>query len=254
MSRTPDTSQEAPPREAALNGAAGFINPEHLTADTLGSLGDWLTRAPSRPFVLRDFVAPRTARAMGAALRALPVWTRCVTAFASDTETEDIPESEWAGHPRRAACHYVARDLPGVLAEGAMESAHQAALRGFLGKALLTDTLRDWIAAGTGISLSSKETSLELACYGPGDQIRPHQDLVPRRVFAVNFYLDEAHRPDTGGRLVYRNEEDTEFAVEPLFNSFSMIQIRPDAWHRVEPYGGAGRGRFTVSVGLHRAA
>lgn len=259
MSRTLDTStpREGGPQEeavaAALRGAAGFLAPAHLTEDTLGELHEWFRTTPSRPFVLRDFVEPDAAGAMGAAMRAMPGWRRCVTAFRSETETEDIPEEQWATHPRRAALHYVAREVPAALAEGAMDGGHQAALRRFLAHAALTGTFRHWIAAGTGVPVSSRETSLELASYGQGDQIRPHQDLVPRRVFAVNFYLDETYRPGSGGRLVYRNEEGTEFAVEPLFNTFSMIQIRPEAWHRVEAYDGPARGRFTVSVGLHRA-
>ncbi|WP_329314986.1 2OG-Fe(II) oxygenase [Streptomyces sp. NBC_01278] len=259
MSRTQNTSREhdrgTEPSDAdptaALRGATGFIAPGHLTPETLQGLGEWLHATPSRPFVLRDFVEPGQAAAMGAAMRALPVWTRCVTAFRNESETEDIPARDWAEHPRRAAHHNVARDLRSALEEGAMSAEHQIALRRFLSRAALGDVLRNWITAGTGIRLTSKEASLELASYDAGDQIRPHQDLVPRRVFAVNFYLDEEYRPGTGGRLVYRNEEDDEFAVEPLFNTFSVIQIRPDAWHHVEAYEGTGTGRFTVSVGLH---
>lgn len=238
---------------AVLPGAAGFLNPAHLAPGAFLELREWLSASPSRPFVVRDFLEPGTARAMSAAMRALPVWTRCVTAFHSETETRDIPEAEWPKHPKRAACHYVARDLPRALADGAMDPAHQSVLRDFLTRAVLSDTLRTWITRGTGVPLNAKDTSLELASYGPGDQIRFHQDLLPHRVFAVNFYLDETHRPGSGGRLAYRNEEGTESTVEPLFNSFSIIQIRPDAWHRVEPYDGTGIGRFTVSVGLHRA-
>lgn len=230
---------------------AELIDSRYLTEQALADLGTWFRGTPTRPMVLRNFLRPEIAEATAAAMGALPVWSRCCTVFADALSTADIPESEWAKHPDRVACHFVARPLLDALEPGAMSRAHQGALKRFITFAVISGQLRSWIGAGIGVPLE-KRTSVELAAYGPADQIRPHQDLIPGRIVAVNFYLDPDYRLGTGARLGYRNELNQEFAVDPLFNSFSLIPIGPQCHHWVEPFQDDRRGRYTVSIGEHR--
>jgi Rps23 Pro-64 3,4-dihydroxylase Tpa1-like proline 4-hydroxylase len=240
-------------RDEILRRASVLISPEHVSEGTLDSLSQWMNSDSPAPMVLKDFLRPEAAAATADALRALPVWSRHVTAYYSQTETEVIDEADWADHPQRAACHYVATPLTAALADGAMEVQHQTNLRRFLKFAVLTNGLRDWVSLGTGVRLSSKETSVEFAAYGLGDQIRPHQDLFPRRVLGGNLYLDKEHRSGTGGRLGFRLKGGEEEMIEPAFNTFSLFPIRPDAHHWVEPSQRETIGRYTVSFGLHEA-
>lgn len=230
-----------------------FISAEHLTGDSLTRVHDWFHGAPRSPLVFRDFLRPEVAEAVGAALRDLPVWSRCVTAFRNAQETVEVDEAGWADRPDRVARHFFARPLLDAFEPGRMDERHQAVLKNFISFAVISDLLRSWLGAGVGFPLE-KRTSVELACYEPGDEIRPHQDLIENRVIAVNFYLDRDYRPGTGARLGFRNEEGREFAVDPLFNSFSLIPIEESCHHWVEPFAGEGRGRYTVSIGEHRAA
>ncbi|MEU8539742.1 2OG-Fe(II) oxygenase [Streptomyces sp. NPDC048717] len=240
-------------RGEILTRASVFIAPEYVREETLDTVSQWMKSSSPEPMVFRNFLRPEAAAVTAAALRALPVWSRHVTAYYSQTETEIIDEADWADHPQRAACHYVAQPLTAALADGAMAAQHQTSLRRFLKFAVLTNGLRDWVSLGTGVRLSPKECSVEFAAYGRGDQIRPHQDLFPRRVLGGNLYLDEEHRSDTGGRLGFRLEGGEETMVEPAFNTFSLFPIRPDAHHWVEPFQRDTTGRYTVSFGLHRA-
>jgi hypothetical protein len=229
-----------------------FINAEHLSDEALADLGQWHSQRPWRPRVYRNFLIDDVARAMAAVLRSLPVWSRCATVYSGPLEVEDIDEADWADHPDRAACHFVARPLVDVFQPGAMDPDSQLALKRFLAFAVTRGDLRTWISAGVGFPLE-KRVSFELACYGEGDQITAHQDLFEGRVLAVNFYLDESYRKGTGARLGFRNEVGDEFHVDPVFNTFSLIPIDPGCRHWVEPFTGEGMGRYTVSIGQHRA-
>ncbi|WP_078887890.1 2OG-Fe(II) oxygenase [Streptomyces sp. NRRL S-118] len=236
--------------ESSLARARRFIDERHLTPAVWQEMREWYTAEPGRPFILRDFLRPEWAGAMDAAMRALPVWSRCATVYTNSRDSREIPEAEWADHPHRAACHFVARPLGEALQNGSITDEHRRTIEQFLAFSVLTDTLRDFITAGVGFPLEPR-TSVELAAYRDGDRIRRHQDLFPGRVMAVNFYLDAAHRPGTGGRLGFRNEAGTDELVEPLFNTFSMIPVREECWHWVEPFSGEGTGRYTVSIGQH---
>ncbi|MFP8883835.1 2OG-Fe(II) oxygenase family protein [Streptomyces mangrovi] len=228
------------------------MNPAHLTDAARKELHDWFRSSPTEPKVFQEFLRPELARSMAEALRCLPVWERHSTAHRTSTETEDIPEEAWDGHPRRAARHFVARALPNALEDGKMEAPHQKALRAFLAFAVMSGGLQSWLEEGIGVEIDRSRNSLEFAAYKVGDSINVHQDLLPGRILAVNFYLDDAYRPSDGARLGYRNEEGREFRVDPLFNSFALIPILPDCHHWVDPYEGATTGRFTVSIGQHQ--
>ncbi|MFD9123325.1 2OG-Fe(II) oxygenase [Kitasatospora sp. NPDC059571] len=241
-------------RAEVLSRAAALIAPEHLTAQTLESVSTWLSEPSDRPMVFRNFLRQEAAEATAAAMRALPVWARHVTAYRNLTETEAIDERDWPGHPERAACHFVAQPLTAALEPGAMAAEHQDSLRRFLSFAVITNRFRDWISLATGVPLNPKEASVELAAYGRGDQIRPHQDLFPNRVLGGNFYLDQDYRVGQGGRLGYRVDGGAETLVDPLFNTLSLFQIRADGYHWVEPFEPETIGRYTVSIGLHRVS
>ncbi|MGW4499117.1 2OG-Fe(II) oxygenase [Micromonospora sp. NPDC004336] len=232
--------------------ATGFIDERHLGPDTAAALHEWYRAVPGRPFVFRDFLRPSVAKGVASAMEALPVWSRCATIYEGSRDSAEIDEAQWAGHPLRAARHFVGRPLQAALEDGAMAPEHVNALRQFLAFAVLTDVLRNWLASRVGVPLQ-RRTTMELACYRDGDEIRPHQDLFPGRIMAVNFYLDQAYRVGTGGRLGLRNEEDQEFTVDPLYNSFSLIPVREGCWHWVEPFREERMGRYTVSIGQHHA-
>jgi hypothetical protein len=232
--------------------ARAYINPEHLGEGTLVRMRSWFEATPAEPMVFRNFLRPDFAARLAAALRDLPVWQRYCTIYQGTLDTSAVPEAEWHQHPQRAACHNVARPLLDALEPGAMAEDHQRVLKTFLSFAVLNAPLREWIAAGIGFPLE-RRTSVELASYTPGDQIRRHQDLFPRRVLAVNFYLDEHYRTGQGAQLSYSNEAGEVFDIDPLFNTFSMIPIRENCHHWVTPYLGEGTGRYTVSIGEHRA-
>ncbi|WP_158574157.1 2OG-Fe(II) oxygenase [Streptomyces triticagri] len=234
----------------SLARARRFVDERHLTGETWAAMGEWYTAEPGRPFILRDFLRPQWAEAMHTAMRDLPVWSRCATAYINARDSVEIPETDWADHPHRAARHFVARPLSEALQSERVAPEQRRTLEQFLAFAVLTNTLRDWIAAGVGFELEPR-TSIELAAYSSGDRIRRHQDLFPGRVMAVNFYLDADYVPGSGGRLGFRNEAGHDELADPLFNTLSIIPVREECWHWVEPFEGTGTGRYTVSIGQH---
>jgi hypothetical protein len=238
--------------DGVLSRAGALIATEHLSESTLLSVGEWANGDGDRPLVLRNFLRVEAAGDMSAAMRALSVWSRLVTVNRSTTETDEIDEQDWPSHPERASCHYVAQPLMAALAPGAMAEEHQQHLRRFLSFVVISNRFRDWVSLATGEALDPKKASVELAAYGRGDQIMPHQDLVPMRIIGVNFYLDAEYQTGQGGRLGYRVDDGPETLVDPSFNTLSFFRIRPDAYHWVEPFEPETMGRYTVSIGLHR--
>jgi len=231
--------------------ASAFINPDYCTDETLIDLGNWFRHRPTEPKVYRNFLRPDVANSVAAAMRTLPVWVRYATIILpGEVRSHELAEETWHTHPDRAACHFVARPLLDALETGAMDAEPQRSLQRFLTFAVLGGPLRTWISTGINVSIE-RRMSIELAAYRTGDEILPHQDLVSGRILAINFYLDKAYQHGMGARLSYRNEEGTEFFVDPLFNTFSLIPIRDNCYHWVEPFMGNGIGRYTVSIGVH---
>ncbi|WNO67455.1 2OG-Fe(II) oxygenase [Streptomyces sp. AM2-3-1] len=245
-----DTKSVTSPLEKNLRQFAKFVNPQHV--ESMDKLSTWIRSEPAEPLVFRDFLIEDRARAVAKAMRGIDVWSRCATTYHGTQGSAEIPESEWALNPHRAARHFVARPLARVLESGVLPDPGRKAVEQFLAFAVLVGPLRSWLSAGSGLELDGQAT-VEFACYSAGDEIRPHQDLLPGRVMAVNFYLDEAYEKGTGGRLGYRNETGEEFFVDPLFNTFSLIPVREECWHWVEPFRGEGVGRYTVSIGQNQS-
>lgn len=233
---------------SAQESLIDLINPEYRSEGFARDLADWYRQVPAEPMHLRDFLKQDFAERMDAMMRDLPIWTTYATAATGPHTMEDVDPSEWDAHPRAFARHLVATPLEDALVPGRMSDLAADTLKTFLAFAVVGDAFRGWLSGGIARPLS-QILSLELAAYRAGDLISIHQDLLPGRIMAVNFYLDRSYVPGTGGRLGYRNEIDREFMTEPLFNSLSMIPIREECWHWVERFTGEGVGRFTVSMG-----
>lgn len=227
-----------------------FINPAYLTAGPLADLRTWFGARPRQPKVFVDFLLPAVAEDLSAALKDVPVWSRCATIYRGNNEPEVVDPITWLRDPERAANHLVARPLVPCFEPGAWAPKHQSNLGRFLDFAILSGALHSWFVAGIGCVLDQR-TSVELACYERGDEIRSHQDLVPGRFLAINFYLDDEYRTAADGRLGFQNEQGEVFHVAPLFNTMSVIPIDEDCFHWVESFEADRRGRYTISVGLH---
>jgi hypothetical protein len=232
----------------------GIVDGRHLTDAARGALREWLETPRLEPLVLRDFLAPTFAEALAGVMRRLPVWVRAATILAGEGEDAtpvDVEEATWESEPAQLSRHFVARPLIDALEPGAMSAEDQTTLKRFLAFAVTSGALRRYLAEGSDVRLEPA-TSLEFACYGPGDQILEHQDLVHGRLLAGNFYLDDEYREGSGARLGFRHGDRISH-VDPLFNTFSLIPIHPDCHHWVEAYSGDGVGRYTVSIGQHAA-
>lgn len=237
------------PTHPALAAAARYVAPEHLTHAAVDRMRDWYRSDRPRPLALRDFLRPELARSLGDALRAIPTWSRHAAIYQGRSQKTEFWEEVEPGLDLTAT-QFVVRDIKALLDEGVMDLPHQRALEQFLLFSVLSDGLRDWLKAGTGLDLR-KQTLMEFAAYRASDGLGAHQDLVPGRVLAVNFYLDQDYRPDQGGRLGFRNGSDEEFHVPPVFNSISVFPVREDCWHWVEPFRGDAVGRYTIAIGQH---
>jgi hypothetical protein len=212
-------------------------------------LRNWYFDDRHRPLALQDFLKPELARSLAAALRAIPTWSRHAAIYGGRSTTTEFWEEVDPGLDLTAT-QFAVRDIAALFEEGAMDPGHQRTLEQFLLFSVISDALRDWLKAGTGLSLRRK-TLMELAAYRASDGLGAHQDLFPGLVLAVNFYLDENYRPEQGGRLGFRNGHGTEFRVTPVFNSVSIFPLRDDCWHWVEPFTGDSVGRYTIAIGQH---
>ncbi|MDQ0797259.1 2OG-Fe(II) oxygenase [Streptomyces sp. B1I3] len=238
------------PTHPELAAAVPFIAPEYLTGDFFARMGDWYHGDEPHPLHLHNFLRPELAAAVSTAVRGIPDWSPHAALYEGRMgKTEFWDEEADAGHEVTIS-QLAVRDIPALLDSGAMDPAHQQVIEQFLAFALLSDTLRDWIKAGTGLELR-KRAFMEIAAYRRSDGLGAHQDLVPGRVLAMNFYLDENYRAEHGGRLSFRDGEGREHHIEPVYNSLSIIPIREDCWHWVEPFSSDTVGRYTIAIGQH---
>lgn len=230
--------------------AGRFINSTHLTEAALYQFGAWYRSKPSTPCTFRNFLREDVAAGMAEAMRSLPMWKRRAKIFAGDNSEAPIGLEEWEGHPRRWLRNWIAQPATAALEQGAMARDLQHNLEQFLAFSVMGGPLRSWMTTATGLSID-RLASFELAAYGLGDLLEEHNDQVPNRVFAVNFYLDPEYEIGDGARLGYRNELGEVSYVDPLFNSASVIPIVDGCVHWIEPFLRDRRGRYTVSVGLN---
>lgn len=225
-----------------------LINPEYRTTEFRHTLREWYVRTPGEPMLLRGFLREEFAERLDDMMRNLPNWGIHATAATGPNTTEDIAPEDWDDHPSAFARHLVAAPVEAALAPGAMSEVDTETLKTLLKFAVVGDTFRSWLSTGTEVDLA-RIMSLEIASYRKGDLIPLHQDLLPGRIMAVNLYMDRKYELGTGARLGYRNEDGDEIMTDPEFNSLSMIPIRQECWHWVEPFTGDGIGRYTVSMG-----
>ncbi|MEU6522674.1 2OG-Fe(II) oxygenase [Streptomyces sp. NPDC046924] len=244
------TTGETLQQSAAVSAAARYIAPSHLTGAAFDSVSDWYRAEHATPLHLTDFLMPELATRLAAALRAVPTWAR----HASLIEKGQEPTEYWGAEADTAtdvtASQFRVPDIHALFSDGVLPPEHRRTLEEFFVFTVLSDAFRDWLKAGTGLELR-KRTAMELAAYRNSDGLGDHQDLMPGRVFAVNFYLDDGYRPEHGGRLGYRNGKGEEFHAVPLFNSLSVIPIRDDCWHWVEPFTSDSVGRYTIAMAQH---
>ncbi|MFD6831609.1 hypothetical protein CH313_29400 [Streptomyces sp. TSRI0384-2] len=230
--------------------AARYIAPAHLTGAALDAVSDWYRAEHATPLHLTGFLVPELAARLAGALRAVPTWAR----HASLIERGQEPIEYWGEEADTAtdatASQFRVPDIHALFADGVLRPEHRRTLEEFFVFTVLSDTFRDWLKASTGLRLR-KRTAMELAAYRNSDGLADHQDLMPGRVFAVNFYLDEEYRLEHGGRLGYRNGRGDEFRAAPHFNSLSVIPIREDCWHWVEPFTSDRVGRYTIAMAQH---
>lgn len=248
-----DAPTARPRARAALTApaeTASFVAPEYLTPQTLDRLHTWYHGEEQKPLALTGFLLPEFAADLAAALRELPAWERHAAIYEGRLQKTEFWGEDVAADPRVTISQFIVRDINALLDEGAMEPRHQRTLERLMIFSVLSDALRGWIKAGTGLDLR-RRTVMEMAAYRDSDALGAHQDLVPGRVMAVNFYLDENYRPEHGGRLGFRDGAGRESHVTPLFNTVSLMPIREDCWHWVEKFSGNGTGRYTIALGQH---
>ncbi|MET7426138.1 2OG-Fe(II) oxygenase [Dactylosporangium sp. NPDC005555] len=241
----------SPLPENVLAQAAAFINPEYLGVEALRAVQTWFHLPDPQPLPLRDFLRPEVADGISGALRTLPSWVRYAASYHGRLDKQEFWGDDADGAATGGPAQYVIRDVAALLDDPALDAGHRQAIERFLVFTVLSEALRGWLLAGTGLELS-RHTGVEFACYRDSDGLAPHQDLVPGRVLAANFYLDPAYRTGHGGRLGFRSGSGEHF-VEPFYNTLSLMRIREDCWHWVEPYRGDGIGRYTIAVALQSA-
>jgi hypothetical protein len=231
--------------------AAQYIAPHYLRPETLAEIRAWYLDGNPRPLPLPGFLVPEFARDLGAVLRAVPTYSRHAAIYHGQLDKTEFWDAEADADRRVTIAQYVVKNIGALLDEGTMEPGRQRVLERFFTFVVLSDIFRTWLFTGTGLRLR-KRTVMEMACYRQSDGLNPHQDLVPGRVLAANFYLDEKYVPEHGGRLGFRNGAGTEYRVEPQFNTLSLMPIREDCWHWVEPFEAPEVGRFTIAVAEHQ--
>jgi Rps23 Pro-64 3,4-dihydroxylase Tpa1-like proline 4-hydroxylase len=118
----------------------------------------------------------------------------------------------------------------------------------FLVFTIFGPVFRSWLSTVLGRSLDPL-AALEIARYQEGDFIVPHSDFIDSKVLGVNIYLDKDWNAKKGGCLNFINGAGQTYALEPRYNSLSLIPIAHDCFHSVAPWKSTRPGRYTVSLG-----
>lgn len=214
------------------------------------ALRRWAESDFDGPFQIHNVFDQHTAMSLAAAIRGLSGWRYHATVVTGAVETEEVDPHTWMNQARPLARHYRCEGVVDALRANS-DQGEPSALRYLVGDLLARGLVGRTLADSTGLSLNHRPSSAEFAAYGPGDEIRPHQDLFTNRAFAINFYLDPTYDASHGNRLWYlRRHGVAPTAVNPMFNTAGIIRVREDAWHWVEPRATDSLGRHTVSVGI----
>ncbi|WNO67452.1 2OG-Fe(II) oxygenase [Streptomyces sp. AM2-3-1] len=237
--------------DSSMSIARRFINPTYLEPDARADLHEWYMQGKGGPRTLRNFLSAEFATALGDALRSLPYWVRYASVYEGDVRTREVDEKSWEGHPDKAARHYLIRPMLSAIESPDVPEEHRKVLKQFLAFVVTGPYFLSWVSCVVGDSLEPR-TSFEFTRYGTYDHITPHHDLIPGRVLAANFYLDDQYEDSRGGRLWFRDADGEDYATLPEFNSFTMIPIRDGCRHWVEPYTGSEPGRYTANLQIHR--
>jgi hypothetical protein len=227
--------------------ATDFVSSEYLHAGKLDELRRWYAAPSPTPLKLPGFLRPEVAEELGRVLASLPNWSHYEGIYDGPNLKTELFDDEIPDGLRGTASHRMVRDIPELLTGSRLNDADRLVLERFFTFALFSPAFQTWLKSFTELALRRVAT-LEFAAYQDSDGIGEHQDLVPGRVLSICFYLDRDYQESQGGNLGFRNGAGERHAMTPSFNSMSIIPIREDCWHWVEPFHAEKTGRFTIAM------
>lgn len=223
------------------------------------SLTSWLWQGRPSPLVLDGFFESGFAVRFHQEVARLASWERQTRVFLGADETIDVDERESRESPAGVAFpgqgpatqrHDYYPDLAAEIDPHSARAVDTRSLRQFIAACVVGSELRDWLSDALAVKVGDR-SSFELVRYRPGDQIQPHQDLIPGRVFAVLWYVDPDTARGEGSDLRVTGPGGESWLVEPVFNRLVVIPIRTDYWHEVTERTSQRTGRQTASVGIY---
>jgi hypothetical protein len=240
-----------------------WIAAEHLGPGSIDAYRRAYLESPVRMVVIRDFLRPEIAAAIGGFLTGTVRFDKVFGLYSRKLSYGELSEAEWAAADEADRFYRFGRFF-GLPAETRIYSLPLIALdlRERLNCSITSEMLTflrfyfaindrrmgDWFGAvadrAVGPSLITNVNEMR-----EGDFIAPHSDrgVDPRRLSVVTYFTPE-WRPEFGGALCITDGRGVAERVETEFNSLIIFDVQHDTKHHVEPVSGSARGRGRTSV------
>jgi Rps23 Pro-64 3,4-dihydroxylase Tpa1-like proline 4-hydroxylase len=205
-----------------------WIQPQHLTADTMAELRRKFDQRPIPCMYIDDFMdTERLASIRNVVLHDGVMetlyklydrneWVSKEVFYAAPEEQRFIFETMCKGYrPGREMS-------PSVLSHLRLKAD------------LARPAFHAWLSAVTGKPVDDVAPVI-LKALGRRHFLRWHNDAHPQRTVCAVLYLHQGWEPDYGGRLLMKLPDGTLEATEPRFNRLVLFSPQPSTRHAVEP-------------------
>jgi hypothetical protein len=224
-------------------GLRCWIQPQHLSDDTLERYRCGLAAHPARLVVVPDFLDPAVADR-------LSTFLRCEAEFGPEYglySAGDVAASEaaYVAAPEEDR-FFRYRRLVAAAPEHALSPNAVTYLQ--FRKAFQSEDLRRFFEELAGIALGPSD-DFGAHAMRAGDFLRPHSDSNRSRRLAIVLYLSPAWPPAYGGALEVVDGGGGRTVVEATYNTLVAFDVLADTVHAVLPVEPAAGDHPRVSIG-----
>jgi Rps23 Pro-64 3,4-dihydroxylase Tpa1-like proline 4-hydroxylase len=220
-----------------------WIQPQHLSDDTLGRCRQNLATSGVRFLVLDNFLNERTASELAELFTNEAVYRTERRTYSSDREDRFVDETEWI-HASEDDRFFTFDVFTSARPEYILSKNVMTFLK-FIGD-FPGPPFMDFFSRLLGVPIGGVQWNVH--SMGRGDFLRIHNDDLRNRQFAFVLYLSPGWNETYGGTL-HLVEGAKTIQIEPRYNSLVMFDVTLGIRHFVETIRPSAELRRRVSFG-----